>query len=90
MIVIAVCAIEAILKGAGVDIDRLKKDLAAHAQEIAALLARSDTEAHALQLEGTPGILVGRELMPGGADAGFFRKLIAGVRSGRVGGTQLK
>jgi protein-disulfide isomerase len=73
--------IEAILQGAGVDLDKLKKDLAAHAGEIAALLARNDAEAHALDLDGTPGILVGRELMPGGADVDFFRKLIAAVRS---------
>jgi len=73
--------IEAILQGVGVDLDKLKKDLAAHAGEIAALLARNDAEAHALDLDGTPGILVGRQLMPGGADVDFFRKLIAAVRS---------
>jgi protein-disulfide isomerase len=74
--------IEAILQGAGVDLGRLKKDLAAHAADITALLARNDAEAHALDLDGTPGILVGRRLMPGGADLDFFRKLIAAVRSG--------
>jgi len=73
--------IEAILHGAGVDIGRMKQDLATHAGEIAALLLRNDAEAHALDLDGTPGILVGRQLMPGGADVDFFRKLIAAVRS---------
>ena len=73
--------IEAILQGAGVDLAELKSDLAAHAAEITALLARNDAEAHALDLDGTPGILVGRQLMPGGADVDFFRKLIAAVRS---------
>jgi len=73
--------IESILRGAGVDVERLKKDLASHSQEIAALLARNDAEAHALELDGTPGILVGRQLMPGGADLSFFEKLIAEVRS---------
>jgi protein-disulfide isomerase len=72
--------IESILRGAGIDLDRLKKDLAAHSGEITALLARNDAEAHALDLDGTPGILVGRQLMPGGADVDFFRKLIAAVR----------
>ena len=74
--------IEAILQGVGVELDKLKKDLSAHAGEITALLARNDAEAHALDLDGTPGILVGRQLMPGGADVDFFRKLIAAVRSG--------
>jgi len=73
--------IEAILQGVGVDLDKLKKDLSAHAGEITALLARNDAEAHALDLDGTPGILVGRQLMPGGADVDFFWKLIAAVRS---------
>ena len=73
--------IEAILRGAGIDLDKLKKDMASHAGEITALLARNDAEAHALDLDGTPGILVGRELMPGGADVDFFRKLIATIRS---------
>jgi protein-disulfide isomerase len=74
--------IEAILQGVGIDLDKLKKDLASHAGEITALLARNDAEAHALDLDGTPGILVGRQLMPGGADVDFFRKLIAAVRGG--------
>lgn len=74
--------IESILSGAGIDVERLKKDLTAHAREITALLARNDAEAHALELDGTPGILVGRQLMPGGADLSFFKKLIAAVRSG--------
>src|SRR6202166_3772174 len=65
--------IEAILQGVGVDLDRLKKDLAAHAGEIAALLARNDAEAHALDLDGTPGILVGRYHMTGGAAVDFLR-----------------
>jgi protein-disulfide isomerase len=72
--------IESILRGAGVDVGRLKKDLTSHSKEIAALLARNDAEAHALELDGTPGILVGRQLMPGGADLSFFEKLIAEVR----------
>ena len=73
--------IEAILRRAGIDLDKLKKDMASHAGEITALLARNDGEAHALDLDGTPGIMVGRQLMPGGADVDFFRKLIATIRS---------
>jgi protein-disulfide isomerase len=73
--------IESILRDAGVDVERLKKDLTAHSGEIDALLVRNDAEAHALELDGTPGILVGRQLMPGGADLSFFQKLIAAVRN---------
>ena len=70
----------AILHGAGIDVEKLKKDLNAHSQEITAALARNDAEARALELQGTPGILVGRTLVPGGADLGFFQKLVAQVR----------
>jgi protein-disulfide isomerase len=72
--------VETILGRSGVDVARLKKDLTAHAQEITALLARHASEARALQLDGTPGILVGRQLMPGGAELDYFQKLIAAAR----------
>lgn len=72
--------IDAVLQGAGVDLARLKQDLAAHEAEISAELARNAAEARALQLDGTPGILVGRHLLPGGADLDFFQKLVAAVR----------
>ncbi len=44
------------------------------------MLARNEAEAQALELQGTPGILVGRTLVPGGADLSFFQKLVAQVR----------
>jgi protein-disulfide isomerase len=73
--------VESVLQGAGIDLKKLKKDLALHSREITALLARHDAEAHALQLDGTPGVLVGRQLMPGGADLSFFQRLVGEVRS---------
>ncbi len=72
--------VESVLRRAGIDVETLKKDLAAHSHEIAGLLARNDAEARALDLDGTPGILVGRQLMPGGAELSFFVRLIAEVR----------
>jgi protein-disulfide isomerase len=72
-----------IARRAGVDMDVLQKDRASHGNEIAALLARNDAEAHALTLDGTPGIIVGRQLVPGVADANFFKKLIANSRQGK-------
>jgi protein-disulfide isomerase len=49
------------LREAGIDMDRLKKDLAAHRESINALLMRNDAEAHNLGMRGTPGILIGRQ-----------------------------
>ncbi len=73
--------VERALRNAGIDLDTLKKDLTAHSQQITDMLARNDAEAHALELDGTPGILVGRTLMPGGAELSLFQKLVAEARS---------
>jgi protein-disulfide isomerase len=75
--------VDSILQSAGVDMETLKKDRASHAREIAALLARNDQEAHALTLDGTPGLVVGRQLVPGVADVTDLKKLIANSRQGK-------
>jgi protein-disulfide isomerase len=75
--------VDTILATAGVNMDTLKKDRIRHAKEIAALLERNDAEAHALTLDGTPGIVVGHQLVPGVADLGFFKRLIADSRQGK-------
>jgi protein-disulfide isomerase len=72
--------VDAILQTAGVDAEILKKDRTTHAQEIAALLARNDQEAHALTLDGTPGLLVGRLLVPGIVDLNLLKQLVATSR----------
>jgi protein-disulfide isomerase len=73
--------VESILRDARINVEKLKKDLASHSQDITAILARNDAEAHALALKGTPGILVGRLLVPGVADLSFLQKLVAEVRT---------
>jgi protein-disulfide isomerase len=75
--------VDAILQTAGVNMDTLKKDRAGHAQEIAALLERNDEEAHALTLEGTPGLVVGRQLVRGIADVSRLKRLVANSRHGK-------
>jgi protein-disulfide isomerase len=75
--------VDAILLNVGVNIDTLNKDRAAHAQDIAALLARNDQEAHALTLQGTPGIVVGRQLVFGIVDQGELQQLVANARKSK-------
>jgi protein-disulfide isomerase len=75
--------VESVLGRTGIDVVRLKKDLTTHAPEITALLARNASEARSLQLDGTPGILVGRQLMPGGAELDYFQKLVAAARQAK-------
>ena len=75
--------VDGILQSAGVNMDILKHDRVSHAKEIAALLARNDEEAHALTLEGTPGIVVGRQLLPGITDLSNLQQLVANSRKGK-------
>jgi protein-disulfide isomerase len=56
--------VDSLLKGIGVDLKRLADDRTRHATEIDAALARNAAEAKALGLRGTPGFLVGRQLLP--------------------------
>ena len=73
--------VDAILQRAGVNMDTLNKDRTRHAKEIAALLARNDQEARALTLDGTPGLVVGRDLVPGIADLNYLKQVIADSRA---------
>jgi protein-disulfide isomerase len=65
---------------AGIDLGALKRDQSSHAKDIDALLARNDAEAHALHLRGTPGIVIGRELLPGIVDLNGLKQLVADAR----------
>jgi len=75
--------VDEILKTAGVNMERLKKDRTSHAGEIAALLERNDQEAHALTLDGTPGLVVGLQLVPGVAQLSDLKQLVANSRQGK-------
>ncbi len=75
--------VDSILQGAGINLETLKKDRIDHAREIAALLERHDEEARALTLQGTPGLVVGRQLVPGIADLATLKKLVARSRRGK-------
>lgn len=72
--------VDASLKRAGIDIGKLKKDQSGHAKDIDALLARNDAEAHALNLRGTPGIVIGRLLLPGIVDLNGLKQLVSESR----------
>ena len=60
--------VDAALRGAGIDMAQLKKDLATHKASIDGLLMRNDAEARSLGLRGTPGVLVGRRIVSGISD----------------------
>jgi protein-disulfide isomerase len=72
--------VDAELKAAGVDMGALAKDRETHAAEIDALLRRSDGEAHSMHMRGTPGIVVGRQVLPGSVDLKGLKLLVDRAR----------
>ena len=66
--------------GAGADMHRLAADLDAHRADIAALLKRTNDQADALGLQGTPVFLVGPFKVAAALDESGFRDVIAKTR----------
>jgi protein-disulfide isomerase len=56
--------VDFILKRAGINLKQLADDRTLHSVEIDATLARNAAEARDLGLRGTPGFLIGRQLVP--------------------------
>ncbi len=72
--------VDAIVQRAGVNLQTLNTDRIAHAADINALLMRNNEEARALGLKGTPGIAVGRELLPGIVSLSALQQIVGIAR----------
>lgn len=74
-------AARAALTQAGVDVERAKQDLAAHRQEIEAILARNADQATAFGFRGTPSFIIGHFRVAGVLDAAMFKRAVADARA---------
>lgn len=74
-----------LLSGAGLDMDRLKKDLDANAKAIDALLSRNNEQALAFGFNGTPSFIVGKYRVPGVLSIDQFEQVIADARKANMG-----
>ena len=72
--------IRELLAGAGIDIDRLNRDLATNAKTIDAILARNNDQATAFGFKGTPSFIVGKFRVPGMLTMAQFDQVIADAR----------
>jgi hypothetical protein len=72
------------LSEAGINIPRLKHDLATHQKEIEAVLAHNREQAIALGLEGTPALVIGHFRVPAVFDTANLKNFIAAVRASTV------
>jgi protein-disulfide isomerase len=68
------------LAGAGIDMDRLDRDLAGNAAAIDATLTRNNDQATALDFRGTPSFIVGKFRVPGVLTMAQFGQVIADAR----------
>lgn len=66
-------------KQAGIDTDQLKTDMASGAIE--SIITRTRQAAEALQLTGTPALIIGDTVVRGAVDINEFRRLIAAERA---------
>ena len=64
---------------AGIDIAQLKTDMAGSAVE--SIITRTRQAAEALQLTGTPALVIGDTIVRGAVDIDEFRRLIAAERA---------
>jgi len=73
-----------LLAGAGIDIDRLNRDLASNAAAIDAILARNSDQAKAFGFPGTPSFIVGKFRVPGVLTMAQFEQVIADARKAKA------
>jgi protein-disulfide isomerase len=73
-----------LLAAAGIDIDRLNRDLATNAQAIDAILARNNDQATAFGFKGTPSFIVGKFRVPGVLTMAEFEMVIADARKAKA------
>jgi protein-disulfide isomerase len=76
--------IRELLAGAGVDVDRLNRDLATHAKAIDAIIARNGEQAQAFGFKGTPSFIVGKFRVPGILTMAQFEQVIADARKAKA------
>jgi 2-hydroxychromene-2-carboxylate isomerase len=63
---------------AGLDVDRLKRDMAA--PQIEAALKANQALADALDIHGTLGFVIGDQIIPGAIELASLKELVAGAR----------
>ena len=75
--------VQSVLRAAGFDVRKLNADIQSHAKEYSDVLVRNRREAVMLGLRGTPGLVVGTQLVPGGIDYAGLKQLVAQARASR-------
>ncbi|WP_249733767.1 DsbA family protein [Bradyrhizobium sp. sGM-13] len=75
--------IRELVAGAGIDMDRLNRDLTSNAKAIDTILARNHDQAVAFGFKGTPSFIVGKFRVPGILTMAEFEMVIADARKAK-------
>lgn len=74
-----------VLSAAGFDMKEIDADIAHHQKEYRAVLARNQRETRALGMQGTPGLIVGNQIVQGGGlDYAHLSRLVAQQRTAQA------
>ena len=73
-----------LLAGAGIDIERLDRDLVTNTKAIDAIIARNSDQATAFGFKGTPSFIVGKFRVPGILTMAEFDRVIADARKAKA------
>ena len=73
-----------LLAGAGIDIERLDRDLVTNTKAIDAIIARNSDQATAFRFKGTPSFIVGKFRVPGILTMAEFDQVIADARKAKA------
>jgi protein-disulfide isomerase len=73
-----------LLAGAGIDIERLDRDLVTNTKAIDAIIARNSDQATAFGFKGTPSFIVGKFRVPGILTMAEFDQVIADARKAKA------
>ena len=76
--------IRELLAGAGIDLDRLARDLDTNTKAIDAIIARNGDQAKAFGFRGTPSFIVGKFRVPGVLTMVQFEQVIADARKAKA------
>ena len=72
-----------VMRAAGFDLRKIDADIALHEREYGAVLTRNLQETTGLGLRGTPALIVGDQLVPGGLDYPQLERLVSEARQRR-------
>jgi len=64
---------------AGADLDRLQADM--NGAEVAMIIERTRAAAQQLNISGTPGLVIGTQVIPGAIGIDEMRQIIAAMRA---------